>query len=192
MDIMEMIKKYKLEQEGADVDGFNKEFRETFKHVEEVKGIRQKTENLEKQNKELVDKLKSFDGVDVEKYKKEIEDLKAQQAKELEKQKINNFALQELYKNNIKSVNIGMKLLNLDDINYDNFEKEIPNRVKALMEDETTSFAFKVQKTEQKEKNFEGLNPASGQGGKEGNPPEISIGKQMAEKYNAKYIKNKE
>lgn len=192
MDIMEMIKKYKLEQEGADVDGFNKEFRETFKHVEEVKGIRQKTETLEKQNKELVDKLKSFDGVDVEKYKKEIEDLKAQQAKELEKQKINNFALQELYKNNIKSVNVGMKLLNLDDVNSDNFEKEIPNRVKALMEDETTSFAFKVQKTETKEKNFEGLNPASEQGGKEGNPPEISIGKQMAEKYNAKYIKNKE
>lgn len=192
MDIMEMIKKYKLGQDGADIDGFNKEFRETFKHVEEVKGIRQKTETLEKQNKELVDKLKSFDGVDVEKYKKEIEDLKAQQAKELEKQKINNFALQELYKNNIKSVNVGMKLLNLDDINSDNFEKEIPNRVKALMEDETTSFAFKVQKTETKEKNFAGLNPADGQGEKEGNPPEISIGKQMAEKYNAKYIKNKE
>jgi hypothetical protein len=66
------MKKYKLGQDGADIDGFNKEFRETFKHVEEVKGIRQKTETLEKQNKELVDKLKSFDGVDVEKYKKVV------------------------------------------------------------------------------------------------------------------------
>lgn len=192
MDIMEMIKKYKLGQEGADVDGFNKEFRETFKHVEEVKGIRQKTETLEKQNKELVEKLKSFDGVDVEKYKKEIEDLKAQQAKELEKQKINNFAQQELYKNNIKSVNVGMKLLNLDDINSDNFEKEIPNRIKALMEDEATSFAFKVQKTEPEDKKFKGLNPAEGQGGDDNNHKTLSIGEKMANKYNSNFAKNKE
>ncbi len=192
MDIMEMIKKYKLGQDGADVDGFNKEFRETFKHIEEVKGIRQKAETIEKQNKELVEKLKSFDGVDVEKYKKEIEDLKAQQAKELEKQKINNFAQQELYKNNIKSVNVGMKLLNLDDINSDNFEKEIPNRIKALMEDEATSFAFKVQKTEPEDKKFKGFNPAGGQGGDDNNHKTLSIGEKMANKYNSNFAKNKE
>lgn len=192
MDIAEMIKKYKMGEEGADVEGFNKEFHKTYKHVEEIKGTRQKAETLEKQNKELVEKLKSFDGVDVEKYKKEIEDLKAQQAKELEKQKINNFALKELYKNNVKNINVGMKLLSLDDITAENFEKEIPNRVKALMEDETTSFAFKVQKSEPGKKQFEGFNPAGEQKGKEGKPPEISIGKQMAERYNAKFNKNKE
>ncbi|WP_199883939.1 phage scaffolding protein [Anaerosinus massiliensis] len=179
MDILEMVKKYKIGQEGEDKEGFNAVFRESFKHKTEIAGKDTKIETLTTQLNtantkisELSEAVKKFDGVDVEGLKGEITTLKEKYDTDLAKTKLSNAIEIELMKNNAKNSKAVKALLDLETVKIDG---ESVLGLKEQLDKLKESDAYLFESGEGKPRGFVQTDPNA-------NPPTTDITKEQFSK----------
>lgn len=182
MDIYELMKKYKIGEEGEDKKGFEKEFKELFAGKGEVEQKQNEIETLNEQIKELNTTVKKFDGVDVEGLKQSLKDNEIKYKKEIEQLRLNSALELELYKSKAKNTKAVKALLDLDliklqDGKISGLQEQIENLKKS------DDYLFTSEGNNQE--GMEGLHPPDS--GDDSHDENKSAGAMYAQNYNSMF-----
>ena len=175
------------------IKAHNEEIKDSYVPLSRFNAFNEDKKEAERKAKELKSQLDGLDNVDVAELENTIETLKNENKtaqenheKELRNIKIDYALDKALIDAKAKNIKAVKAFFNLDELELDNDNiKDIDDKIKALAEDDTTSFLFGSD--ESSKGKFKGVNPVQVPGAGSGQSDDDSVGSMYAQKYNAKF-----
>ena len=156
------------------IKAHNEEIKDSYVPLSRFNAVNEDKKEAERKAKELKSQLDGLDNVDVAELENTIETLKNE-----------NKTAQENHEKELRNIKIDYALDKaLIDAKANNI-KDIDDKIKALAEDDTTSFLFGSD--ESSKGKFKGVNPVQVPGAGSGQSDDDSVGSMYAQKYNAKF-----